>query len=37
MNQNKPADNGKAAGRERLVEVGAADLPLHCPTPSQHL
>ena len=36
MNQNKPAD-GKAASRERIVEVGAADLPLHCPLPSQQL
>jgi uncharacterized Zn-finger protein len=37
MNQNKPVDGGKAAGRERLVEIAAADLPLHCPTPSQQL
>jgi uncharacterized Zn-finger protein len=37
MNQNKAADGGKPAGRERVVEVGAADLPLHCPTPSQQL
>ena len=36
MTQNKPAD-GKAAGRERMVEVGAADLPLHCPLPSQQI
>lgn len=36
MNQNKPAD-GKAASRERMVEVGAADMPLHCPLPSQQL
>lgn len=36
MNQNKPAD-GKAASRERMVEVGAADLPLHCPLASQQL
>ena len=37
MTQSKPADAAKATGRERLVEVGAADLPLHCPTPSQQL
>ncbi len=37
MNQNKPTDSARAAGRERFVEVGVADLPLHCPTPSQQL
>ena len=36
MTQSKPAAS-QAAGRERLVEVNAADLPLHCPTPSQQL
>jgi uncharacterized Zn-finger protein len=27
----------KNAGKERHVEVTAADLPLHCPLPSQNL
>ena len=36
MNPNKPAD-GKAASRERRVEVSAADLPLHCPLVSQQV
>jgi uncharacterized Zn-finger protein len=30
-------ENGKTANRARLVEVTAADLPLHCPTPNQIL
>lgn len=37
MNHNKPADPGKAANRERIVEVSATDMPLHCPLPSQQL
>lgn len=28
---------GKGTERERMVEVAAADLPLHCPLPSQQL
>jgi uncharacterized Zn-finger protein len=27
----------KGTERERMVEVAAADLPLHCPLPSQQL
>ena len=37
MNQNKPVEGARSAGRERLVEIAAADLPLHCPTPAQQL
>jgi len=28
-------DPAKSTGKERQVEVTAADLPLHCPPPSQ--
>jgi uncharacterized Zn-finger protein len=37
MSQGKPAEAPRSTGREREVEVGAADLPLHCPLPSQQL
>ena len=30
-------EEGKGVNRQRHVEVGAADLPLHCPLPSQAL
>ena len=30
-------DEGKSVNRQRYVEVGSADLPLHCPLPSQAL
>lgn len=30
-------DSGKNPAREREVEVSPADLPLHCPLPSQEL
>jgi uncharacterized Zn-finger protein len=30
-------DPVKSAGKERQVEVTAAELPLHCPLPSQQL
>ncbi len=30
-------EQGRRASSERLVEVGEADLPLHCPTPDQLL
>ena len=30
-------DQARNAGRDRRIEVTAADLPLHCPLPSQKL
>jgi uncharacterized Zn-finger protein len=30
-------DEGKSVNRQRHVEVSSADLPLHCPLPSQAL
>lgn len=30
-------DSGKTVNRQRRIEVSAADLPLHCPTPAQVL
>jgi uncharacterized Zn-finger protein len=30
-------DPGTSAGKERQVQVTAADLPLHCPLPTQKL
>jgi uncharacterized Zn-finger protein len=30
-------EQGKSVNREREITVTAADLPLHCPTPSQVL
>ena len=30
-------EQGKSVNRQRHVEVTAADLPLHCPLPSQAL
>lgn len=33
---SKPADN-LIANKSRLIEVTAADLPLHCPTPAMLL
>jgi uncharacterized Zn-finger protein len=30
-------DSGKTVNRQRRIEITAADLPLHCPTPSQVL
>jgi uncharacterized Zn-finger protein len=30
-------EEGKTVNRQRRIEVTAADLPLHCPTPSQIL
>lgn len=30
-------DSGKTINRQRRIEVSAADLPLHCPTPAQVL
>lgn len=34
---DKPAAEHGAVNRERLVEVSAQDLPLHCPMPSMLL
>lgn len=30
-------DTGKRANKERLIEIGESDLPLHCPTSAQLL
>jgi len=30
-------EEGKTVNKQRHIEVTAADLPLHCPTPSQML
>jgi len=30
-------NSGKGGERDRLVEVAAAELPLHCPLPTQQL
>ncbi|MGH8678257.1 MAG: zinc-finger domain-containing protein [Burkholderiales bacterium] len=30
-------DKSRSANKERVIEISAADLPLHCPTPTQLL